>query len=235
MGHASSGEYGYDDQAFEIVEEMKKKAKKADKNARNNEAASRKLAADAEELRNDADKTEENARSLMAAAEEKKKGRFGGKKYKKLHDSAEQANKDAADIKKRFMAVQTEAYEAATLAATTRSVADRLRDEAESAELQMVSAASAQQKPPASTQAPAPAPAPVPIANNTFATNGGYEMPSPKPSSSSGASGFAPMGGGGGGGGENFTGYDLPDPSTFQHSAPGSGMQPAADQYNSPF
>merc|ERR1712238_473538 len=116
----------------------------------------------------------------MAAAEEKKKGRFGGKKYKKLHDSAEQANKDAADIKKRFMAVQTEAYEAATLAATTRSVADRLRDEAESAELQMVSAASAQQKAPAST--PAPAPAPVPIANNTFATNGGYEMPSPKPS-----------------------------------------------------
>eukprot|EP00751_Fragilariopsis_kerguelensis_P001403 CAMPEP_0170808120 /NCGR_PEP_ID=MMETSP0733-20121128/33204_1 /TAXON_ID=186038 /ORGANISM="Fragilariopsis kerguelensis, Strain L26-C5" /LENGTH=115 /DNA_ID=CAMNT_0011163487 /DNA_START=656 /DNA_END=1004 /DNA_ORIENTATION=+ len=90
------------------------------------EAASRKLATDAEELRNDADKTEENARSLKAAAEEKKKGRFGGKKYKKLHDSAEQANKDAADIKKRFMAVQTEAYEAATLAATTRSVADRL-------------------------------------------------------------------------------------------------------------
>jgi len=280
--HASSGEYGYDDQAFEIVEEMKKKAKQADKNARDNEAASRKLATDAEELRNDADKTEENARSLKAAAEEKKKGRFGGKKYKKLHDSAEQANKDAADIKKRFMAVQTEAYEAATLAATTRSVADRLRDEAESAELQMVSAASARQKPPAST--PAPAPAPVPTANNTFATNGGYEMPSPKPSyegvappkqqpspspygqgmqtmmtspspatggynnygqqpygggqpapiqptSSSGASGFAPMGGSG----ENFTGYDLPDPSTFQHSAPAPGMQPVADPYASPF
>mmetsp|Transcript_52375 Transcript_52375/g.58524 ORF Transcript_52375/g.58524 Transcript_52375/m.58524 type:complete len:190 (-) Transcript_52375:126-695(-) len=132
--------------------------------------------------------------------------------------------------------------------------------------------------------APAPAPAPVPTANNTFATNGGYEMPSPKPSyegvappkqqpspspygqgmqtmmtspspatggynnygqqpygggqpapiqptSSSGASGFAPMGGSG----ENFTGYDLPDPSTFQHSAPAPGMQPVADPYASPF
>jgi len=280
--HASSGEYGYDDQAFEIVEGMKKKAKQADKNARDNEAASRKLAADAEELRNDADKTEANARSLKAAAEEKKKGRFGGGKKKKLQDSAEQANKDAADIKKRFMAVQTEAYEAATLAATTRSVADRLRDEAESAELQMVSAASAQQQ-----QKP-PAPAPVPTANNTFVTNGGYGMPSPKPNyegmapikqhpspsphgqgmqmqmmmpspspanggynnygqqpygggqpaamqppSPSGASGFAPMGGGGGG--ENFTGYDLPDPSTFQQSAPAPGMQPAADPYANPF
>eukprot|EP00536_Pseudo-nitzschia_multiseries_P018108 jgi/Psemu1/315485/fgenesh1_kg.2161_\ len=47
------------------------------------------------------------------------------------------------------MAVQGQALEAATLAAQTRSEADRLRDEAEAAELQMAAAASAQQKQPA--------------------------------------------------------------------------------------
>jgi hypothetical protein len=172
--HASSGDYGYDDQAFEIVDEMKKKARQADKAAREAEVASRKLAAEADELRNDADKAEAMSRSLQAASEEKKKGRFGGGKKKKLQESAEQAAKDSAAIKKQFMTVQTQAYEAASLAATTRSGADRLREEAESAELQMASAASTAQKQPA--QAPAPAP---PVNNNNGSY--GYGAPSPKP------------------------------------------------------
>lgn len=175
--HASSGDYGYDDQAFEIVEEMKKKAKAADTGAREAEAVSRKLAAEADELRTDADKAEENSRSLKAAAEEKsKKGRFGGsKKQKKLTQSSDQATKDAMDIKKRFMTVQTQAYEAATLAATVRSEAERLRGEAESAELQMVSAASVQQQQPTQkTSVPAP-----PTNNDSGAHS--YGVPSPKP------------------------------------------------------
>mmetsp|Transcript_27052 Transcript_27052/g.63303 ORF Transcript_27052/g.63303 Transcript_27052/m.63303 type:complete len:970 (-) Transcript_27052:126-3035(-) len=147
--HASTGDYGYDDQVFEIVEEMKKKAKRADGAARDAEAASSKLAAEADELRADADKAEANYRSLVAAADEKKKGRFGGGKKKKMKEGADQAGRDAAEIKKHFMAVQGQALEAATIAAQTRSEADRLRDEAEAAELQMAAAASAQQKQPA--------------------------------------------------------------------------------------
>ncbi|OEU13204.1 hypothetical protein FRACYDRAFT_241535 [Fragilariopsis cylindrus CCMP1102] len=173
---ANSGDYGYDDQAFEIVDEMKKKARKADKAAGKAEAASRKLATEADELRNDADKAEAMSRSLHAASEEKKKGRFGGGKKKKLQGNAEQAAMDSAAIKKQFVAVQSQAYEAASLAATKRSEADRLREEAESAELQMASAASTAQQQPAQ----APAPAPAPPANNNNGSYG-HGVPSSKP------------------------------------------------------
>lgn len=194
--HASSGDYGYDDQAFEIVEGMKKKAKSANNAARKAEAESRRLTAEADELRGDADKAEANSRSLQAQLDErdKKKKKFGGgKKTKKLEESAVQAKRDAFEIKKRFMAVQTQAYEAATLAAKKRSAADRLRDEAESAELQMVSAASQKQSQPAPPP-PAPAPAPTPVPQQQqhhqpsqqanygggYAANG-YGQSSPKP------------------------------------------------------
>ena len=171
---ANSGDYGYDDQAFEIVEEMKKKARQADKAAGKAEVASRKLATEADELRNDADKAEAMSRSLQAASEEKKKGRFGGGKKKKLQGNAEQAAMDSAAIKKQFVAVQSQAYEAASLAATKRSEADRLREEAESAELQMASAASTAQQQPAQAQAPAP-----PANNNNGSY--GHGVPSSKP------------------------------------------------------
>jgi len=151
---ASTGGYGYDDETFEIVEGMKKKAKRADGAARDAERASSKLSAEASELRSDADRAEANYRSLVAAFEEKKKGRFGGGKKKKMKEGAEQAGKDATEIKQHFEKVQARALEAATVAAQTRSEADRLRDEAEAAELQMVAAASAQQKQPALSSAP---------------------------------------------------------------------------------
>ena len=158
---ASTGGYGYDDQAFEAVEDMKKKAKSADGAARDAEAAHRKLAAEADELRTDADRAEANARSLAAAPNDKsKKGRFGGsdkKKKKKVKEEADQAAKDAALIKSHFMAIQSQALEAQSVAAQTRAQADRLRDEAEAAELDMAAAASKKQRQPAPEPAPAPA------------------------------------------------------------------------------
>jgi len=155
---ASTGDYGYDDQAFEIVENMKKKAKKADGIARDAETAFRTATAEADELRTDADRADANSRTLAVAAEEKKKkGRFGGSKKKKMKEEAEQAAKDAALIKSHFMAVQSRALEAQKLAAKTRSKADRLRDEAEAAELDMAAAASKNQKQPDPVSAAPPA------------------------------------------------------------------------------
>ena len=171
---ASNGDYGYDDQAFEIVENMKKKAKKADAAAREAEAAHRKLADEADELRTDADRAQANARSLAAQAapdeKGKKKGRFGGggkKKQKKQKDDSVQAAKDANLIKSHFMAIQGQALEAQTIAARLRSTADQLRDEAEAAELDMAAAASKMQRQPA------------PVAPQQAA--GGYSNPAPVP------------------------------------------------------
>jgi len=181
---ASTGTYGYDEGAYEIVENMKKKAKKADGAARDAEAAHRKLAAEADELRTDADRAEANARSLAAQAappdDKKKKGRFGGgskKKGKKAKEEAEQAAKDAALIKSHFMAIQSQALEAQNVAAQTRAEADRLRDEAEAAELDMAAAASKKQKQPAPQ--PPQAQAPPPAAGG-YAPQPQYGAPPPQ-------------------------------------------------------
>jgi len=156
---ASTGGYGYDDQAFEAVEGMKKKAKIADGAARDAEAAHRKLADEADELRTDADRAEANARSLAAAPgdKSKKKGRFGGdkKKKKKVKEEADQAAKDAALIKSHFMSIQSQSLETQSVAAQRRAQADRYRDEAEAAELDMAAAASKKQRQPAPEPAPA--------------------------------------------------------------------------------
>ena len=75
---SSSADFGYDDEElFQAVEEMKKKAELAAEAARDAEAAHQKLLNEADELRADADSAEATARSLKAAAAEKKKGRFG--------------------------------------------------------------------------------------------------------------------------------------------------------------
>lgn len=82
--YSDSSAYGYDDdEEFQNVEEMKKKAKSAQETARDAAAAHRKLVSQADELRQDADKAEATARSLRAAAAEKKKGAFGGGGKKK--------------------------------------------------------------------------------------------------------------------------------------------------------
>jgi len=86
---SSSADFGYEDEeSYQNVEEMKKKAEAAAAAARDAEAAHRRLLNEADELRADADKADANARSLKAAAAEKKgKGRFvrgGGDKKKTL-------------------------------------------------------------------------------------------------------------------------------------------------------
>jgi hypothetical protein len=163
--HSSSGDYGFEDEeAFKIVEEMKRKAERAAEAARDAEAASSRLASEADELRSDTDKAEANARSLRAKAEEQKKGRFGSTKKKNMLRDAERAAEDAAEIKKRFMAVQSHAHDAATLAAETRREADRLKNEAEKAEIEMASAASLREQ---EKSAPQPA----------SEMSGGYGMP----------------------------------------------------------
>ena len=168
---ASTGGYGYDEQAYEAVEGLKKKAKTADSAARDAEAAHRKLAAEADELRTDADRAEANARSLSAQArpdEKGKKKRFGGnkKKAKKAMEDLAQAAKDAAQIKSHFMTIQGQALEAQSVAAQMRSEADRLRDQAEAAELKMATAASNNQSQPAPAPPQAqPAPQQAPAYN----------------------------------------------------------------------
>ncbi|KAG7364071.1 cytoskeletal-regulatory complex EF hand domain containing protein [Nitzschia inconspicua] len=177
--HSSSGDYGFEDEeAFKIVEEMKRKAERAAEAARDAEAAASRLASEADELRSDADKAEANARSLRAKADEQKKGRFGNGKKKNMQRDADRAAEDAAEIKKRFMAVQTQAHDAATLAAQTRREADRLKNEAETAEIEMASAASLREQ-----ETPASQPA--------AASSNGYNMPA-KSDYGTGAYGGAP-------------------------------------------
>ena len=82
---SEKGNYGCDDEeALSNVAELKKKASAAQETARDAEAAYKKLAAEADELRTDADKAEATVRSLRAAASELKKGAFGGGKKKKI-------------------------------------------------------------------------------------------------------------------------------------------------------
>lgn len=84
-----SSAYGYDEDSYKKVEELKKKALAASEVARDAETASRRLANESDELRQDADQSEATARSLRAAAEEKKKGRFGSGKKQKMIVSIE--------------------------------------------------------------------------------------------------------------------------------------------------
>jgi hypothetical protein len=65
------------------VEELKSKARAAQETASDAAAAHIKLAQEADELRGDADKAEASSRSLRAASDEKRKGRFGAGKNKK--------------------------------------------------------------------------------------------------------------------------------------------------------
>jgi septal ring factor EnvC (AmiA/AmiB activator) len=86
-----------------------------------------------------------------------------------LQKEAESAAFDAEAIKKRFLAVQGQANEAQHVAMETKREADKLRDKAEKAELDMAAAASMrdQQRKEREEQekAQAPAPAPAPTSN----------------------------------------------------------------------
>jgi hypothetical protein len=70
-----------------VVEELKIKARDAQQTANDAAAAHIQLAQEADELRGDADKAEASSRSLRAASEEKRKGRFGAGKKKQMNVS----------------------------------------------------------------------------------------------------------------------------------------------------
>jgi len=75
-----SADFGYEDEeTYQNVEEMKKKAERAEEAARDAEVGHQKLIDEANELRSDADRAEANARTLKVAATEVKGGRFGRK------------------------------------------------------------------------------------------------------------------------------------------------------------
>lgn len=76
------------------VEELRSKARAAQETANDAAAAHIRLAQEADELRGDADKAEAGARTLRAAADEKKKGRFGAGKKKSLNVSEKNRNFD---------------------------------------------------------------------------------------------------------------------------------------------
>lgn len=72
-----------------VVEELKSKARVAQETANDAAAAHIKLAQEADELRGDADKAEASSRSLRAASDEKRKGRFGAAGKKKQMNVSE--------------------------------------------------------------------------------------------------------------------------------------------------
>jgi hypothetical protein len=196
---SSSADFGYEDEEmFKNVEELKKKAERAAEAARDAEVAHQKLINEADELRSDADKAEASSRSLKAAAVEKKGGLFGrkGGDKKKMNVSLrfvhyqfeggseprgslafvglqrelDRAAEDAQDIRKRFMEVQGQVRDAGAVAIELRREADKLRAQAEEAELEMAAAASMrdqqkqvnahQQAPPVQNGYPSQPPAP---------------------------------------------------------------------------
>lgn len=145
VSQSMSSTYGYDEDTMQHVEMLNKKVKAAEETARDAELVQKKLKAECDELRADADRAEANARSLRAATQEKKKGGVfggGGGKKKKTAREAERAAEDAAAITKRFMQVQGQTNNAEAVAIETKRELEKLRSEAEQAELDAAQAAS---------------------------------------------------------------------------------------------
>lgn len=215
---SKSADFGYDDEdTFQNVEDLKRQAERAAETARDAEAAHSRLLAEANELRDDADKAEATSRSLKAAGNEKKKGRFGrkGNDKKKImvsfprldcspvtHSShltlsfpfqqreAERASQDAQDIRKRFLVVQGQAKDAGSVAMETRREADRLREDAEKAELEMAAAASMRDQNEAAQKAAAETPAP----GNGYTAPAAYGQPPMAPPTAYGQPPMPPAG-----------------------------------------
>ena len=141
--------------------------------------------------------------------------------FSSLHSQRqiEHAKQDAAEKKKQFLDMQTQANNAQALALETRREADRLRQEAEQKEMEFAQAASLAQSQP--TDQPH-MPAPVAASNG-----GGFAAPPQhhkQPSDYDGfGGGFGIMGGAAGDGG-----WSIPTP-------PGSQNGDAAAAYGNPF
>eukprot|EP00541_Cyclophora_tenuis_P006082 CAMPEP_0116565754 /NCGR_PEP_ID=MMETSP0397-20121206/14068_1 /TAXON_ID=216820 /ORGANISM="Cyclophora tenuis, Strain ECT3854" /LENGTH=475 /DNA_ID=CAMNT_0004092551 /DNA_START=35 /DNA_END=1462 /DNA_ORIENTATION=- len=214
------------------VESLRQQALDAEQSAREAEETRRTLAIEADKLKQMAETAEAEVRALQEKAATKKRGFGRGKKN--IQKDIEQASQDAAERKKHFMEMQTQASNAQTLAMDSKRQADKLRQQAEQAELDLAAAESAKE----AQQSSAPAPVQA-----TGTTSGDYGFgnqtePSPygglslgfgngAPASSEGFGGFGSgiMGGSGdsGGGimgGSGGSGISIPTP------------QAGADSYN---
>lgn len=84
---------------------------------------------------------------------------------------ATQAKADAEAKKKKFLEAQSQANDAQSVAMDTKRVAEKLRKEADDAEMNLAAQASMQQK------QPTPEPAPAPQATNGYQGQQGYDQP----------------------------------------------------------
>ena len=210
------------------IETLKSKLREAENVARDAEETRRQLAAQADELRRVADEAEKKLRDHMKATDGKKKGIFGGKK-KKNEKEAEKLAQDAKTKKEAFLQSQSQVNDANSLAKETKLEADRLRQEAEDAELNAAAAASME-----TAQPPAPSPAPASNGYPPVASpQADQAMPSYPPSTGEqGGFGMPAMSGFGG---------EAPSNSEFNPSVMGSGggieipTPSGNDPYDNPF
>lgn len=155
------------------VNELKSKAREAQDVAQDAEESRRALSAQLDELRRVADEAEDQARKHATGkdTDKKKRGRFsrGGSKKTDAKEAARLAT-EAKSKKDQCLAVQAQVKDADILAQQTKQEADRLRQEAEEAEMRIASAASMQQQ--------APAPASNGHAEKSFAS-AGFGAPPP--------------------------------------------------------
>ena len=153
-----------------------------------------------------------------------------------LQKDADKAAGDAAEIKKRFLAVQGQAIDAQAVAVATKREADKLREEAEKAELEMAAQASVKEQAKKEAEQQAAAPPPAPEAPPTPNANGhggqeylqqqqqqyGYGQPAAPP----GGQPYPPAG--------NGYGQYPPPQQQYGYGAPapyGGAMAPPAANY----
>lgn len=149
------------------VNELRRRAKEAEDVARDAEESRQQVAAQVEELRRVADEAEAEARKHLAGGDGKKKkvGMLGRGKKRDAKEG-ERLALEAKTKKDTFLQAQSQANDAQALALDTKREADRLRQQAEEAEINAASAASMQHSQPvAPSQQPSngyPAPAATP-------------------------------------------------------------------------
>lgn len=132
------------------IDAMKMKAKEAEDIARDAEESSRQALAQVNELRRLADEAEKEARKHSAEEEDGKKKKKGwgrgGAKKKTDAKEAERLAQDANAKKQKLLQAQSQANDALALVKATKREAEKLRSEAEEAEIQAASAASMHQQ-----------------------------------------------------------------------------------------
>lgn len=138
------------------IDGMKQAAMAKEQSAREADETYRAIAAEAEKLKKVADAAEADARAKQDKADKKR-----GMGKKKLAKEAETAAIEAAEKKRHFLELQAQASNAHGLAEESRREADKMRNQAEQAELDFAAAESTRDsQPPAADPAPVAAPAP---------------------------------------------------------------------------